>query len=78
MIFHFDDYIIDEHAFEFRRFCIFQFLIIEIFDTIHENNNDHSNFDKCYEIFFYFIRELLKQFRNYLRHCSNCQIHQTR
>ena len=79
-IFRFDDYITDEHAFEFRRFCVFQSLITKIFDTVHESNNDHSNFDKCYErIFsFYFIRELSKQLRDYLRHCSECQIHQTR
>ena len=79
-IFRFDDYTIDNHAFESRRFCIFQFFVDEIFDTIHDAINDHVDFRKCYErlIFFYFIRRLFKQFRDYLRHCSNCQIYQTR
>ena len=79
-IFRFDDYITDNHAFEFRKFCIFQFLVDEILDTIHDAINDHVDFKKCYErlIFSYFIRRLFKQFRDYLRHCSNCQIYQTR
>ena len=79
-IFRFDDYITDEHAFEFRRLCIFQQLIADILDTIHDSSNDHSEFAKCYErVFsFYFIRGLSRQLRDYLRHCSKCQIHQTR
>ena len=79
-IFRFNDYITENHAFESRKFCISQSLIVDIFDTIHDVVNDHFEFQKCYERFtsFYFIRELFKQFRNYFRHCSNCQIHQTR
>ena len=58
--------------------CISQSLIDEILDTFHEFVNEHFDFIKCYErmIVSYFIRDLFKQLRDYLRHCSNCQIHQ--
>jgi hypothetical protein len=38
------------------------------------------NFVKCYDIisFFWYIHELFKHLRQYLQHCSNCQIFQTR
>ena len=76
-IFRVDDYISD-HAFQFRRLCISQSIVDEILDTFHDVVNDHFDFIKCYErvSIFYFIRDFFKQLREYLRHCSNCQIHQ--
>ena len=76
-IFCFDNYIINNYAFEFRRFCISQSLVNNIFVTVHDAINDYANFCKCYKqlIFFYYVRGMFKQLRNYLRHCSNCQIH---
>ena len=62
LIFRFDDCTINEHAFESRRLCISQLLIVEIFDIIHEIVNKHSKLDKCYERIssFYFIKELTR------------------
>ena len=76
-IFRVDDYIFD-HAFQSRRLCISQSIVDEILDTFHDVVNDHLDFAKCYERMsvFYFIRDFFKQLREYLRHCSNCQIHQ--
>ena len=78
-IFRINDHTFD-HAFQFRRLCISQSLIDEILDTFHDFVNEHSDFIKCYErmTIFYFIRDFFKQLRDYLRHCSNCQIHQSR
>ena len=62
LIFRFDEYIIDNHVFEFRRLCISQLFITKIFDIMHDANHDHFDFRKCYEqlIFFYFMRRLFK------------------
>ena len=79
LIFRTDDHTSD-HAFQSRRLCISQSLVGEILDTFHDVANDHFDFTKCYErvAVSYFIRDLFKQLRDYLRHCSNCQIHQIR
>lgn len=41
-------------------------------------NDDHDEFAKCFDRIFvsYYIRELSKYLREYLRHCSQCQIYQ--
>ena len=80
LIFCFDDCTIDEHAFESRRLCISQSLIVEIFNIIYEIVNEYSKFDKYYKriSLFYFIKKLTQQLRNYFYHCSNCQINQTK
>ena len=77
VIFRFDNNNI-ERVFVFRKFCILQFMIDEIFNIVYDDVNNHSNFHKCYKqfIFLYYIRNLFKQLRNYLRHCFQCQIHQ--
>ena len=79
LFFRFDD-VTNNHVFEFRRFCISQSLIDEILNLYYDLVNDYSNFDKYYKrvMSFYFIRELIKQLRDYFRHCLNCQIHQIR
>ena len=33
---------------DLKRLCISQLIVKEIFDIVH--NEDHSNFEKCYEI----------------------------
>ena len=79
-IFRSNNLITNVHAFVLRKLCIFKFLVDEIFNTIHDAANEHNDFHKCYErlIFSYFIRNLFFQLRVYLRHYSDCQIHQTR
>ena len=65
LIFRIDDHTFD-HVFQFRRLCISQSLIDEIFDTFHDFVNEHFDFIECYErmIISYFIRDLFKQLRD--------------
>ena len=65
--------IIDE-----RRLCISSSCVKKIFDIAHERS--HSDFNSCFEIIsrFWYIRELTRQLRDYIRHCSECLIMQTR
>ena len=49
-------------------------MINEIFNIVYDDVNNYLNFHKCYKqfIFSYYIRDLFKQLRNYLRHCFQC------
>ena len=78
LIFRFDDYIIDNHVYEFHRFCIFQSIIQNIFVVVHDNN--HSNFAHCYDkiAIFYYIRDLFKYLKKIFKYCFKCQTYQTR
>ena len=69
----------DITSFLSRRVCAFFAVLQDIFDIIHDFN-DHSDFDKSYELimFVWYIRDLIKHFKHYLKHCSKCQINQTR
>ena len=60
------------------RLCIFHFVIKDILKLIH--NERHIDFARCYDKISvsYYIRELFKYFRNYLKHCSKCLIYQTK
>ena len=44
------------------------------------HNENHIDYARCYDKIFvsYYIRELFKYFRNYLKHCSKCLIYQTK
>ena len=72
LIFRFDDYTTDSHAYEFYRFCIFQSIIQNIFVVVHDDS--HSNFARCYDkiIAFYYIRNLFKYLKDYLQYCFKC------
>ena len=78
LIFRFDDFIINDHVFEFRWLYIFSSIIQNI--LVMTYNNNHSNFARYYEkiTFIYYIRDLTRYFRDYLKYCSKCQIYQTR
>ena len=78
LIFRFDDYIIDNHVYEFHRICIFQSTIQNIFVVAHDDN--HSNFVRCYDkiTIFYYIRDLFKYLKDFFKHCFKCQTYQTR
>ena len=78
LIFRSDDYIIDNHVYEFHRLCISQSTIQNIFVVAHDDN--HSNFARCYDkiAIFYYIRDLFKYLKNFLKHCFKCQTYQTR
>ena len=60
------------------RFCIFHFVIKNVLKFIH--NEEHVDYSRCYDkiSFNYYIRELFKYFRDYLKHCSNCLMYQTK
>ena len=74
LIFRFDD-----HVYESHRLCISWSVIKNILKIVHDNDT-HSEFARCYEkiVSFYYIRDLIRYLRNYLKHCSKCQIYQTR
>ncbi len=67
-----------KHIYEFRKLCISSFVIKNIPSIAHDFK--HFDFVKYYDIisFFQYIHELTKHLRQYLRHCSNCQIFQIR
>ena len=80
LIFRFDDFTIDDHVYEPRRLCIFQSIVQNILVAAHVENDSHFEFVRCYEFIFvfYYICELFKYFRNYLKHCFKCLIYQIR
>ena len=63
---------------DFKRLCISSSCIKNILQIAHEN--DHSEFAKCFEIISkaWYIRELIKHLRDFIRHCSQCLTLQTR
>ncbi len=73
------DHVALEHAFESRRLCISKNLITNILHLTHFDKH-YSEFIKCYDIIFafWYIHDLVKHLREYLRHCFECQIYQTR
>ena len=78
LIFRFDDYIIDSHAYESHRLCISQSAIQNILVVAHDDS--HSNFARCYDkiAVSYYIRDLFRYLRDFLKHCFKCQTYQTR
>ena len=63
----------DNHVYKSHRLCISWSVIKNILKTAHDNDT-HFEFARCYEkiVFFYYIRDLIKYFRDYLKHCSKC------
>lgn len=61
-----------------QRLCISQSIVQDILSIAHDES--HSEFDRCFEIVskVWYIRDLIKQLRTYILHCSNCLILQTR
>ena len=78
LIFRSDDYTIDNHVYESHRLCISQSAIQNILVVAHDDS--HSNYARCYDkiAISYYIRELFKYLKNFLKHCSKCQTYQTR
>ena len=76
LIYRSDDFIIESHAYELKRLCIFHSIIEDILKMIHDEN--HLSFVRCYEkiIAFYYIRDLSRYFRDYFKHCPKCLIFQ--
>ena len=77
LIFRFDQNI-ENHDYQSRRLCIFHSIIKNILNIVY--NNIHFGYARCYEIvlFNYYIRDLIRYLRNYLKYCFKYQMFQTR
>ena len=77
-IFRFDDYIIENHDYESNRLCISHSVIQKMLKMTHDDS--HLEYARCYDQIAssYYIRDLSRYLRDYLKHCSKCQIYQTR
>jgi hypothetical protein len=65
---------------EEKRLCISSECVSDILAIAHEQNQEHSRFGTCFEIIsrFWYIRDLIKFLRFYIKHCSQCLQIQTR
>ena len=63
---------------DLRRLCISSNCVKDILSIVHEQ--DHSNFARCLEIIFkaWYVRELIRHLRVFIRHCSECLVLQIR
>ena len=70
----------DNLSFVMHRMCVSTFMIKVILITVHNELNDHSEFNHFYERInsFWYINELIKYFKNYIAHCSQCKINKIR
>ena len=77
LIFRFDNFTIENHAYNSRRFCIFYIVIQNIIQLIYDEI-EYINYVKCFEQIAssWYIRELSCYLREYLKHCFYCQIYQ--
>ena len=78
LIFRSDGFIIGDHVYESRRLCISHFVVPDILRLAHDDG--HADYAKCFEEVFasYYIRGLSRYLRDYLKHCSECQMYQIR
>ena len=78
LIFRFDDYITESHDYESNRLCISYSVIQEMLKMTYDDN--HLEYARCYDqiALSYYIRDLSRYMRDYLKHCSKCQIYQIR
>ena len=74
-IFRSNDFI---YVFEFRRLCISITIISNILTTIYDES--HVEFARCYEKIAssYYIQNLSRYLRDFLKHCFKCQMFQIR
>lgn len=63
---------------ELRRLCIFDSCIENFMKIAHDN--DHFEFVRCFDMIFqtWYVRNLIKALRNYIKHGSKCFVLQTR
>ena len=64
---------------DFRRSCISIFVKREIFRFAHDENHHsevHRNYDRISSILY--ISRLFKKIKKYIKHCSICQLTQTK
>ena len=68
----------DNTSFMLKRMCILANAIKNILNMTHDN--EHLKFDRTYEklISVWYIRNLAKHLKSYLKHCSFCKINRTK
>ena len=78
LIYWLEGYASSDHALVPRRLCIPSTAVKDILSTAH--NDNHGGFARCYERIAsaYYIKNLSRHLRKYLKHCPACQINQTR
>ena len=78
LIFRSDDFTTGDHAYEPRRLCIPHPVVPDILRLAHDDG--HAGYAKCFEEVSasYYIRGLSRYLRDYLKHCPECQVYQTR
>ena len=78
LIYRLERYASGDHALIPRRLCIPKAAIKDILSMAH--NDNHGGFARCYErvASSYYIKNLTGHLREYLKHCFDCQINQTR
>jgi hypothetical protein len=59
---------------EEKRLCILSDCVADILIVVHEHEQEHSNFEITFEIISrsWYIRDLIKTLRAYIRNCSQC------
>ena len=62
-----------------KRFCILASCEKAIFELTHDKNN-HAEYHRIYQqlIITVFMFKLSKKIRQYVKHCSSCQLNQTK
>ena len=70
----------DNSFFVSRRMCVSTFMIKKTLIIVHNESNDHSKFNHFYERInsFWYIKKLIRYFKNYIAHCSQCKINRIR
>ena len=79
LIFRSDGFTTGDHAYEPRRLCIPHPVVKDILQLAHDEGG-HPGYAKCFERLTssWYIRGLSRYLRDYLKHCSKCQVFQTR
>ena len=69
LIFRSNDFIINNYVYKFHRFYVSFFVVKKIIVVVH--NDNYFDFARCYKKIatFYYVHDLFKLFRNYLKHC---------
>ena len=60
------------------RLCVSSTVVSNVFKIAH--SDEYSEFDRCYDIISktFYVKNLIKHLRSYIRNCSDCLILQTR
>ena len=78
LIFRSDGFTTGDHAYEPRRLCIPHPVVADILQLAHDDG--HAGYAKCFEQISasWYIRGLSRYLRDYLKHCPQCLVYQTR